>query len=76
MIRRFFHSESIIVALLGIERFQWYRKWIGGHWELWYIDVPVSSAIWIQVPECSALTGCRPSGLARGTPICENHIAK
>lgn len=27
-------------------KFRWYRKWYGGLWELWWVDVPVCSEIW------------------------------
>ena len=35
-----------VIDLLSM--FQWYRKLRGGHWELWWIDAPVSSHVWLQ----------------------------
>jgi hypothetical protein len=74
--KRLLHPESTIVLFLGIERFRWYRKWIGGHWEFWYIDFPVTAEIWFHLPECSTATKNRPSSLARGGPICEDYVAQ
>ena len=45
--------------------FRWYRWLRGGHWERWYIDYPVCSAMWLQQAH-----GVRP-GLGQGTPACE-----
>jgi hypothetical protein len=36
--------------------FRWYRKLQGGHWEQWWIDDPVCSALWIH-----NLNGTRPA---------------
>ena len=48
------------------DRWQWWRRWRGGHWERWIIDYPVCSELWMQRPH-----GGRP-GLGRGTPTCED----
>lgn len=59
-------------------------RWLrGGHWELWWVDAPVSSDVWHRVEVCtyekSASVGQawwyggRPSPLCRGTPVCESH---
>jgi hypothetical protein len=32
-----------------LDRFQWYRRFAGGKWELWWVDVPVCSDIWHDV---------------------------
>ena len=64
---------AYLFALLDLfARFRWYRRLIGGHWELWYVDT-VYSDIWHQVGECSLKTGIRPNPLCRGTPVCEDH---
>lgn len=73
--RRLFHPTSLIVCILGLERFKWFRQWHGGHWERWYIDFPVCSDIWIQFDECNIPTGKRP-GLGRGRPVCEIYVVR
>jgi hypothetical protein len=50
--------------------FQWFRRLMGGHWEEWYVDGPVHTFVWHAVPACHAAGG-RPTGICRGTPICE-----
>jgi hypothetical protein len=55
-----------------LDRFEWYRRWCGGHWELWWVDC-VNATIWHQVGECSLKTQIRPTPLCRGTPLCEQH---
>lgn len=59
------------------DKYPWYRKRCGGHWERWYIDV-VHSVQWIQVEQCTFVRcaimpewEARPA-LARGTPTCED----
>ena len=49
---------------------RWYRRWQGGHWEEWIIDVPVASVLWLDFLACTRDTGGRPP-LGRGTPTCE-----
>lgn len=44
-----------VIDLLSM--FQWYRKLRGGHWELWWIDAPVSSHVWLQKDHIGDLTG-------------------
>ena len=49
-------------------------RWLrGGHWERWWVDSPVNGLVWHRVERCSFETGVRPTGLCRGTPICETH---
>lgn len=48
------------------------RRLVGGHWECWYVDSPVNSAVWHSVERCSLVAGTRPSGICRGTPTCED----
>lgn len=52
-----------------LSKFQWYRKWYGGRWERWYIEV-CHSDIWFH--EKSLYKGQRPCS-ARGTPIIEDY---
>jgi hypothetical protein len=65
---------SFILALMDatLDHFEWYRRWCGGHWELWWVDV-IHATIWHQVGECSLKTKIRPHLLCRGTPLCEQH---
>jgi hypothetical protein len=59
------------------DRFRWYRRRCGGHWELWHIDV-IHGEHWLQVQQCTHVRAvimpeweARPP-LARGTPICKD----
>lgn len=62
-----------LVGLLGpaLEGFRWYRRWLGGHWELWYVDV-VHAEVWHRVDRCSLRSGQRPSAICCGRPTCED----
>ena len=71
--RRLFYPASFIVAILGLAKLRCYRRWWGGHWEQWWIDVPVCGEIWHDVKECSFIARERPTGLCRGTPTCESY---
>jgi hypothetical protein len=73
MFRTLFKPSSLFVSLLGLYKLRVYRKWWGGHWELWRVDFPVCSEIWHDVEECSLETKIRPYGLLRGVPVCEQH---
>ena len=55
---------------LLFDRYAWFRRRCGGHWEQWTIDFPVCSFSWFQLTQCSKGTGWRPC-LGRGTPCCE-----
>jgi hypothetical protein len=52
---------------------RWARRLIGGHWELWMIDIPGVGLVWHDVDVCSYLTERRPNPVCRGTPVCEDH---
>lgn len=52
------------------DRYQWFRRWRGGHWERWWMDA-IQSALWMRVDECSYVSGRAPYALCRGTPTCE-----
>lgn len=52
-----------------LSKFQWYRKWYGGRWELWYIDECMAD-IWFH--EKSLYNGQRPMS-SRGTPVIEDY---
>lgn len=62
-----------LVAELGPTRIRAWRWLAGGHWELWYVDAPVSSDVWHRVERCSRVTGSRPTAICRGTPTCETY---
>lgn len=47
---------------------QWFRRWIGGRWEGWWLDVPVTAVLWFRVSEHNEE---RPHVLCRGTPTVE-----
>jgi hypothetical protein len=72
LLRRLFPPSSLPVALLGLHKLQVYRRWWGGHWELWWVDFPIAADIWHDVVRCSVETGKRPNALLMGTPTCEN----
>lgn len=64
-----------VVILFGSPSgWRWYRKWIGGHWERWYLDTPMNTMHWFHHAycreECVTWYDGRP-GLGRGTPMCE-----
>lgn len=51
-----------------------WRRFRGGHWEQWYIDVPVAAPVWVASDECHKgieMAMLRPLG-AFGTPVCED----
>lgn len=54
-----------------------YRKFYGGHWERWYVDL-IYCDVWHDVIVCSlhpwnVAHGKRPTPICRGTPTCEDH---
>lgn len=55
-------------SLLGdwLLRYRWFRRWVGGHFERWWLDVPVTAELWLRRAH-----GTRPP-LGRGTPVCED----
>jgi hypothetical protein len=58
--------------------FVWYRRFHGGHWELWWNDL-TKSEMWMPVPECTQLEhnvvrSIRPP-CCYGTPRCEDYKA-
>lgn len=50
----------------SLPNYQWYRRAVGGHWEFWYIDLPMGP-IWMHIEH-----GTRP-GCGHGTPVCEDY---
>lgn len=50
---------------------RWVRKWIGGRWELWYVE-PVKGDIWFHDPVYNSFCGTNP-GACFGTPIVEEY---
>jgi hypothetical protein len=55
--------ECILRGMPGLARYRWYRKAVGGRWELWYTDFPLVGEIWYEILEP---WGGRPSPLCRG----------
>ena len=55
------------------DRFQWYRRLLGGHWELWYV-LGLRKPIWNQTEECYQKSAKRPRlCLGCGPVHCEDH---
>jgi hypothetical protein len=61
---------------LHYSQYKWYRKWVGGYWELWYIDI-LSHDIWFKIDKDIVYNGIinnnhtyRP-GCGHGSPYCE-----
>ena len=56
------------------DQFRFYRRWCGGHWERWYLDIPVGGHYWFREAYCGRMQGSPSSrpGLGRGTPRCED----
>jgi len=73
MLRKLFKPHSLLTAIFYLWKFQFYRKWWGGHWELWWVDCGVYSSIWHDVAQCSLETKERPGGCLRGMPVCEDY---
>lgn len=36
-----------------LSSFQWYRRHVGGHWELWWVDHPFCVERWFQTGICT-----------------------
>lgn len=53
-----------------LSRFQWYRKWYGGRWEYWYIEL-CYSFVWIRRDPGHYYPTHYPCS-GRGTPIIED----
>jgi hypothetical protein len=49
--------------------FKWARKFIGGYWELWCIEI-IYGDIWMYITQKQVYNNWRP-GCGRGTPYCE-----
>lgn len=61
---------QFVLHVLGFSAWLWFRRWVGGRWELWYVDM-CHSEIWHHEPEYHSLFG-RPGGCF-GTPTIEHH---
>ena len=62
-----------LFALLDLlSRFRWYRRLVGGHWELWWVEI-VHCTVWHETGECYLKTRRRPTPLCSGLPLCEDH---
>lgn len=58
---------------LGLFLSEWrpFRRWVGGKWERWYVDV-VHSVLWHPVTDWSDADR-RPTVICRGTPTREEY---
>lgn len=54
--------------------FQWYRRWYGGRWENWYIEI-CASFMWLDVDRNRCWPEYRQP-CARGTPLIEDYPDK
>lgn len=50
-------------------KYKWFRKWCGGYWQLWMIDISGISDLWFKITE-DEINIFRP-GCGRGNPFCE-----
>lgn len=66
--KRLFEEKLNAKIIVGC--FRWYRKAVGGHWEKWFVDIPICADIWHKVEKCSVSTGSCPTSLCRGKPLC------
>lgn len=56
------------------DKYQWYRKWHGGRWELWWVDI-CKSEQWYNLPPNKCYPNYRPP-CCFGTPIIEDYPIK
>lgn len=42
------YRDAAAIVESWASRWRWYRRWCGGHWERWWIDMPVASSMWLQ----------------------------
>jgi hypothetical protein len=60
-----------------LSEYKWTRKYLGGHWERWFVDRPVGKSVWHKVKHCSVITGIKPTPLCQGTSeVCEDYTDK
>ncbi len=52
------------------DRFRWYRRARGGHWEQWWIMPPVAATLWLRKPHDE-----EPPFGAKILDACEDHGA-
>jgi len=57
-----------------LSNFKWYRKWHGGRWEYWYVDI-CKSMIWHDIKKDEQGYPNRPP-CCFGTPIIEDYPYK
>lgn len=65
---------GVFVYLNTLEQFKWYRRWRGGRWECWYVDV-CKSMIWHKIKKGEQGYPNRPP-CCFGTPIIEEYPYK
>jgi len=65
-------QRFLYIWLLPSRTPRWFRRWVGGHWERWWIDSPFAFTGWFDMPYGCSKKGAYRPGLARGTPVCED----
>lgn len=64
-------KQRVLKSLPGhiLAEYPWFRRWIGGHWERWWMDRPIENWVWLSRAHGSGIPG-----LGRGVPQkCEDH---
>jgi hypothetical protein len=55
-----------------LDRFRWYRRLRGGHWELWFVEPPVASFSWVRQPGCARNDAKLRPGMCHDLHSCED----
>ena len=58
---------------IWLGEYQWCRRFIGGHWEWWYVDCPINSHVWHKVDRCHEESGEPPTVICRYKTHCEDY---
>lgn len=70
--KRFGWRYAILMTCFA--RFEWFRRWWGGHWEQWFVDSPVIGILWLDFVGCTRDNPALREPLLRGTAVCEDHL--
>ncbi len=67
-------SDKVMIEDLSLlfGGYQWFRRWIGGRWELWWVDQPVCAQVWHYGDPEDDFTQ-RPTCICRGVPTIEDY---
>ena len=61
-------------TLFPLDQYQWYRRFYGGYWELWHVEIVGGFNVWHYIDDVTnqsvyyQSTG-RPTPLCRGIPL-------